>query len=113
MNELEEVLNAVKSVLDDAEKTLKQIQEEKKNRFYFLLNQLIYRSRFSIWNPFRSQNHVEEIKSHQEKLKTLTPILNLAMNSIHVIFKIIFQIPFSSTNQLKINPLRWRNNIMI
>jgi len=67
--DLFEVFTALRQVLEDAEKTLKQLDEEKKSRFYFLLH------------PFRPQSHIEEIKCYLEKLKTLTPILTLAINS--------------------------------
>jgi len=70
--DFKEVLDALRQVLEDAEKTLKDMNAEKQKKTIISF----------ILNPFKNQNHIEHIKGYQEKLKTLTPILNLAMNSI-------------------------------
>jgi hypothetical protein len=61
----------VRHVLLEANKLLLQITEEKKSSKQFL-----------IFNLFRPQNYLDEIRGYHEKLKTLTPILTLAINSL-------------------------------
>jgi hypothetical protein len=51
-----------------AQSTLKQMNEKEKGVFGFL-------------NPFRSKKLEEELKGYQEKLKTMTPILALAVQT--------------------------------
>ncbi|PRP87799.1 hypothetical protein PROFUN_04273 [Planoprotostelium fungivorum] len=67
--ELVEVFTAMKSVIEDAEKTLREMAQEKKGRFHF------------ITQAFTANRHIEEIKGYMEKLRNLTPILNLAINT--------------------------------
>ncbi len=61
----------IRAVLLEADKLLKELSEEKKNAKSFL-----------IFNLFRPQNYLEEIRGYREKLNHLTPILTLAINSI-------------------------------
>eukprot|EP01117_Protostelium_nocturnum_P018312 TRINITY_DN7634_c0_g1_i6.p1 TRINITY_DN7634_c0_g1~~TRINITY_DN7634_c0_g1_i6.p1 ORF type:complete len:356 (+),score=128.44 TRINITY_DN7634_c0_g1_i6:54-1121(+) len=69
-SELSQVFEAMKSVIEEAETTIKEMTKEKRGRFHF------------ITKAFSANKHVEEIKNHMEKLRNLTPILNLAVNAM-------------------------------
>jgi pSer/pThr/pTyr-binding forkhead associated (FHA) protein len=68
----QELLNTVNITLEGAKNALQRIENSRKNKKGFFSLQF-----------FRGSKDIEELKSYQEKLKSLTPILSLAI-STHV-----------------------------